>query len=224
LNTNGNGGAVTAEGSSLTVVLCRFLNCSAANGGALSATGHGVGQVLDVQNCSFTLNSAVGGTLGCPAGNRSNEPCSTWGGAVAAFEMSNVSIIGCTMAENSALAIVPVQSQQNGMSQNAVAGGGCVSILFRGNSSASSVRFFGNSFLQCNVDVSNSSNIVVGNGIVCCLAGVCPCSCWCFAHITNVQDTAELCLFISACRLESRCLTFLFLISLYRTTCLQSAL
>lgn len=87
-----------------------------------------------------------------------------WGGAVAAFEMSNVSVTGCSMVENSALAAVPVQSQQYGKSQNAVAGGGCVSVLFRGNSSACTVRISGNTFLHCTVHVSSAKNILVGNG------------------------------------------------------------
>ena len=56
-------------------------------------------------------------------------------------------------------------------SQNAVAGGGCLSILFRGNSSASSVVISGNSFVQCTVDVP-SRNIRVGNGTVCVLAAI----------------------------------------------------
>ena len=163
-NTNGNGGALSAVDSSVMVSQCSFLNCSAANGGAISATGSGSGLFLDVQNSNFTRNAAIGGVIGCPAGSRSREPCSTWGGAVAAFEMSNVSVSGCTMNDNSALAAVPVESQQSGASRNAVAGGGCVSILFRGNSSASWMLISNNSFLHCTVDLSSSRGIFVGNG------------------------------------------------------------
>jgi hypothetical protein len=165
-NPNSNGGALSAVDSSVTVSNCHFLNCSAANGGAVSVTGRGGGLFLHVQNSTFTRNAAIGGVIGCPAGNRSYEPCSTWGGAVAAFEMSNVSVNGCSMVENSARALVPVQSLQYGKSQNAMAGGGCVSVLFRGNSSASMVLISNNSFLQCIVDIPSRMHIVVGNGSV----------------------------------------------------------
>ena len=164
-NAISNGGALSAVDSSVTVSQCGFFNCSAANGGAVSTTGRGDALFLNVQDSSFTRNAAVGGVVGCPAGDRSGEPCSTWGGAVAAFEVRNVSVTGCTMVDNSAIALVPSQSQQSSVSQNAVAGGGCVSILFRGNSSASSVLISGNSFAQCTVDLPRS-NIRVGNGTV----------------------------------------------------------
>ncbi len=165
-NKDGNGGAVSAVGSSVTVSRCCFINCSAASGGAISATGDGSSLFLLVENSTFSRNSAVGGLIGCPTGTRSSEPCSTWGGAVAAFEMWNVSVVGCSMSDNSAVAVVPTDSPQIGLSRNAVAGGGCVSLLFRGNSSASTLRIVNSSFLRCEVDVSNSSGIVVGNGSV----------------------------------------------------------
>jgi hypothetical protein len=165
-NVNGNGGAVSAVGSSVTLSRSCFINCSAANGGALSAIGGGSGLFLHVENSTFSRNSAVGGLIGCPIGTRSSEPCSTWGGAVAAFEMWNVSVVGCTMADNSAVAVVPSDSPQSGLSRNAVAGGGCVSLLFRGNSSASTLRVTNNSFLRCEVDVASSRNTVAGNGSV----------------------------------------------------------
>ncbi len=186
-NTNGNGGALSAVDSSVTVSQCGFFNCSAANGGAISAAGRGSGLSLDVQNSSFTRNAALGGLIGCPAGTRSSEPCSTWGGAVAAFEMSNVSVTGCTMVKNSALATVPGESQQNGLSQNAVAGGGCVSVLFYGNSSTSTVLISGNSFLHCTVNVSSLSNIRVGNGIACYFASICPFSLCRCSLLTNCR-------------------------------------
>jgi hypothetical protein len=70
------------------------------------------------------------------------------------------------MADNSAVAVVPSDSPQSVLSSNAVAGGGCVSLLFRGNSSASTLRVINNSFVRCGVDVSGSRNIAVGNGSV----------------------------------------------------------
>ena len=70
------------------------------------------------------------------------------------------------LANNIAVAAVPSNSPNRGLSRNAVAGGGCVSLLFRGNSSASTLRIVNSSFLRCEVDVSNSSGIVVGNGSV----------------------------------------------------------
>ena len=171
-NADGNGGAVSAVGSSVAVLRSCFINCSAANGGALSATGGGSGLFLHVENSTFSRNSAVGGVIGCPTGTRSSEPCSTWGGAVAAFEMWNVSVAGCTMADNRAVAVVPSDSPQSGLSRNAVAGGGCVSLLFRGNSSASTLRVINNSFVRCEVDLTRSRNIFVGNGSVLCRESV----------------------------------------------------
>jgi hypothetical protein len=171
-NTNGNGGAVAAVDSSVTVSECSFINCSAASGGAMSvsATGRCSNLFLNVKNSNFIRNTAIGGVIGCPTGDRSSEPCSTWGGAVAAFEISNVSVTGCTMADNGVVALVPLDSSQYSVSRNAVAGGGCMSLLFRGNSSSSTLNFNDNTFANCTVDVSNSSNIFVGNGIVHCCA------------------------------------------------------
>jgi hypothetical protein len=105
-NTNSSGGALSAVDGSVTISQCHFLNCSAASGGAVSATGRGGGLFLDVQTCSFTRNAAIGSVVGCPAGDLSSEPCLAWGGAVAAFEMSNVSVTGCSMVEKCALAAV----------------------------------------------------------------------------------------------------------------------
>jgi hypothetical protein len=163
-NADGNGGAVSAVDSSVTVSRCSFSNCSAANGGAISVTGTVSGLFFSALNSNFSRNSAIGGLIGCPTGMRSNEPCSTWGGAIAAFEIRNVTVTGCALIENKAVAVVSTESSQNASSRNAVAGGGCVSVLFGGNSSASSVRISDNSFLQCVVDVSSSNNIRIGNG------------------------------------------------------------
>jgi hypothetical protein len=165
-NMNGDGGAVSATDSSMTVSHCVFINCSAANGGAVSATGRGRGVFLNVQNSTFTRNSAVGGLIGCPNESGSSQPCSTWGGSIAAFEVYNVTVTGCTMTQSSAVAAVPVDSPQSSLSKNAVAGGGCVSVLFRGNSSGSTVQVSGNSFQQCIIHVSSASNTLVGNGIL----------------------------------------------------------
>ena len=109
-NVKGNGGALSAIDSSVAVSQCRFINCSAANGGAaaVSASGPGRDLFLHVRNSNFTHNTAIGGLIGCPRGSRSSEPCSTWGGAVAAFDVVNVSVTGCSMAESHAVAAVPV--------------------------------------------------------------------------------------------------------------------
>jgi hypothetical protein len=163
-NMNGNGGAVSAVDSSVTVSHCLFVNCSAANGGAVSATARDRSVFLNVQNSDFTRNSAVGGLIACPNESGSSQPCSTWGGSIATFEVYNVTVTGCTMAQSSAVAAVPVDSPQSSLSRNAVAGGGCVSVLFRGNSSGSTVQVSGNSFRQCTVHISSASNALVGNG------------------------------------------------------------
>jgi hypothetical protein len=164
-NPTSNGGAVSASGSSVAVSQCSFFNCSAASGGAMSATGPGTGLFLSIQNSTFNRNSANGGLSGCPADTA--QPCATWGGAIAAFEMLNVSISGCNMIENSAQASVPTTSQQYNASQNAVAGGGCVSVVFSGNSSGSVVNVSGSTFLLCAVAVAARNNVNVGNGMCC---------------------------------------------------------
>ncbi len=171
-NMNGNGGAVSAVGSSVTVSHCVFVNCSAANGGAVSATARDRSVFLNVQNSTFAHNSAFGGLIACPDENESgsSQPCSTWGGSIAAFEVYNVTVTDCTMAQSSAVAAIPVDSPQSILSKNAVAGGGCVSLLFRGNSSGSAVQVNGNLFRQCTVHISRASNVFVGNGIVFCFA------------------------------------------------------
>jgi len=163
-NIDGSGGALSANNSSVTVLHCSFIKCNAANGGAVSASGPGPGLFLHIHNSNFTRNTAIGSLVGCPRGSRSSQPCSTWGGAVAAFDIVNVSLTRCTMADNHAAARVPVDAPQHEKSQNAVAGGGCVSVLFLGNSSGSALHFSGNTFLQCTVEVSNSKDVKVGNG------------------------------------------------------------
>jgi hypothetical protein len=155
-----NGGAVAARGSSVVVSQCTFTGCSAASGGAISVTGPGTGLFLRVENSTFKNNSANGELVGCP--DDMTQPCSTWGGAIAAFEMFNVTISNCEMAENIARAHVPSSSAQN-QSKSAVAGGGCLSVMFRGNASGAVVLVTGNMFVQCMVHVSESAN--VGNGV-----------------------------------------------------------
>ena len=146
-NPTSNGGAVSASGSSVVLSQCSFTGCSAASGGAVSVTGPGSGSglFLSVQNSTFTNNSASGSLEHCPANTA--QPCSTWGGAVAAFEMYNVSISGCTMVANRAAAVAPPDSTSS------LAGGGCLSVLFRGNASGAAVHVSSNRFLQCIVDV-----------------------------------------------------------------------
>jgi hypothetical protein len=170
-NPASNGGAVSATGSSVVVSHCSFIDCSAPSGGAISVTSRDTASFLVVQNSTFTRNRATGGLAGCPEDR--SQPCSTWGGAIAAFEMFNVSISGCKMTDTRADAFVPQSSlfpRISRSSSNAVAGGGCVSVLFRGNASGSSVHISGNSFVGCVVVVSSptvpgSGTILVGNGV-----------------------------------------------------------
>jgi hypothetical protein len=163
LNPSSDGGAVSARSSSVHVSKSVFINCSAASGGALSLTGSARALFLRVENSSFSGNSATGGLGSCPRDIL--QPCSTWGGAIAAFEIFDVSISGCTMRANSVRAVVPLASSQQTASGNALAGGGCVSVLFFGNSSGSSVRFVGNTFEHCSVDVLSGDNVLLGNGV-----------------------------------------------------------
>ena len=159
-NVNARGGAVSASGSSVVVSNCSFVNCSAASGGAVSVTGPGGGLSLSVQNSTFASNSATGS---CPAD--ATQPCSSWGGAIAAFEMPNVTVVGCTMVRNNAQASVPPSSLQASASSNAVAGGGCVSLVYSGNASGCSVRIDDNTFFQCTVTVPGSNGVKIGNGM-----------------------------------------------------------
>jgi hypothetical protein len=181
-NPTSNGGAVNANGSSVVLSQCSFKDCSAANGGAVSATGPGSGLFISVQNSTFSNNFASGNLADCPA--NPSLPCSTWGGAIATFEMFNVSISGCTMVNNKAVAIAatPVNSASS------VAGGGCVSVLFHGNASGSTVHIRGSTFVLCNVDVPDT-NILRGNGefqlLMHCNANACATS-----LLTEAQDTA----------------------------------
>jgi hypothetical protein len=55
-------------------------------------------------------------------------------------------------------------SLQHNASRNALAGGGCVSVLFFGSASDVAVVVVGNMFKQCKVAVSGSDNAAVGNG------------------------------------------------------------
>jgi hypothetical protein len=167
-NPTSNGGAISASGSSLVLLQCSFTGCSAASGGAVSVMGPGSGSsslFLSVQHSTFTNNSATGSLADCPANTA--QPCSTWGGAVAAFEMYNVSISGCTMVANRAAAAAPADSASS------IAGGGCLSVLFRGNASGAAVHVSSNKFLQCIVDVGAFGR---GNGKrdACCPYGVSP--------------------------------------------------
>jgi hypothetical protein len=167
-NPDATGGAVSASGSSVAVTQCSFVNCSAASGGAMSVSGPGSGLYLSVQNSSFTANSASGGLATCPTDP--TQPCSTWGGAVAAFGILNVTVSGCRMGNNTAQAYVPTSAPQYQnlpifAGGNAVAGGGCVSVVFPGNASGCSVRVIDNAFLQCTVTVAYSNGVVVGNGM-----------------------------------------------------------
>jgi hypothetical protein len=162
-NMNANGGALNSSGSSVVVSSCSFINCSAASGGAIFVQGPGSDLFLEVYDSYFTGNSAVGGDISCPY--VTEQPCSTWGGAIATFEVANVTISGCTMADNIVRATVPQTSLQSNASKNAVAGGGCVSVAYLGNSSGTLLRFVGNSFSQCEVNVFGSDDIIIGNGM-----------------------------------------------------------
>jgi hypothetical protein len=149
---------------------CSFMNCSAASGGAMSVSGPGDGLYLSVQNSNFTGNSANGGLASCPA--NATQPCSTWGGAVAAFEMLNVTVSGCRMVNNTVQASVPTSAPQYKYiplfafgGGNAVAGGGCVSVVFSGNASSPIVHVSDSTFLQCKVAVSSSNGVIIGNGM-----------------------------------------------------------
>ncbi len=215
-NLNGSGGALSAIESNVDVSECRFTGCSAANGGAISATGLGSALFLIVQNSTFSRNSAIGALVGCH--NQSGAPCSTWGGAIAAFEIVNVSVSGCSMTENTAVAVVPMGSSQIASTRNAVAGGGCLSVLFLGNFSAFSLHISGNLFERCVVDVSSSRNIVVGNGNICFWKASIWFAFFACSNLTDSQDTVVQYPFILACLRDYGCSMSHFAASPSRTT------
>jgi hypothetical protein len=163
-NPQGDGGALSAVGSSITVSQCSFMNCSASNGGAVSLSGDSSNSFLHVHNSSFSHNWAIASALECARSRLPDAPCSTWGGAIAAFEVYDVRISLCNLTENVAVGNVPLKSPQYSKSKNAVAGGGCVSVLFRGNSSGAAFSAVNNTFSRCKVQLSSSKNVLVGNG------------------------------------------------------------
>jgi hypothetical protein len=162
-SVSSNGGAVSAFGSSLVLFQCHFVNCTSASGGAVSVAGPGIGLFLVIQNSSFLQNRAIGGMIGCPSD--SIQPCSTWGGAVSVFDISNISISDCLMVGNVAKPSLPSLSPQKASSRNAIAGGGCVSILFQGNATGTSIVIHGNTFIRCQVISSEVDKIIIGNGV-----------------------------------------------------------
>jgi hypothetical protein len=181
-NPTSDGGAVSATGSSVMVSHCSFIDCIAASGGAISVTSRDTASFLVVQNSTFTRNLAFGGLAGCPEDR--SQPCSTWGGAIAAFEMFNVSVSGCKMTDNHA---------QTSFFKHALAGGGCLSVLFFGNASGSAVHISGNTFVGCAVDVSGAGLLQVGNGAYMLCQRDCSLIVLYHACVTPAQGTAEQC-------------------------------
>jgi hypothetical protein len=215
-NANSNGGALAAVGSSVAVLQCSFMNCSAGSGGAMHITGSDNRVFVNVQNSSFLGNSAVGGLNGCA--DAAASPCSAWGGAIASYEVFNVTISGCLMVENNVRASVPAVSQQHNATRNAVAGGGCVSVLFSGNASGTTVRVIGNSFDQCTVHVSSRDNVNVGNGVLF------VCNHYCVSCSMLSQDTVELYQCTSVCLLAGSRSMFLVATFYSRRMCSSAAL
>jgi hypothetical protein len=196
-NPTSDGGAVSASDSNLVVSHCSFTACTAASGGAVSVTSRDTASFLVVQNSTFTRNRAIGGLTGCPEDR--SQPCSTWGGAIAAFEMFNVSVSGCTMTDNNARAFLPPSpSLMARASSNSVAGGGCISVLFHGNASRSAVHISGNTFVGCAVNVLGTDHIVFANGQYVYAADV-------LLFVTARQGTAEQCQSTLASRPDRSC-------------------
>ena len=136
-NQGVRGGAVNATNSSISLWNCTFANNSAVSGGALSLN---LG-TLAIRACSFVGNSA-----GCPFFPNVNSTCSSWGGAIAAFETAHVDVSKSSFVSNSV-----DMSMLNSTSERAIAvgGGGCISVLFQNNVTSTNLNFSGNSFLSC---------------------------------------------------------------------------
>ncbi len=128
----GVGGAVSASGSSVNVSDCRFFNNHAQIGGAIGVTSSS----LAVSSCVFENNMAV-----C----LKTAVCSSaWGGAIGTKESPSVSIIGSYFKRNHVQLVLSEI-------RTSVGGGGCISVMHKGNVSESRVTIDRNSFERCGV-------------------------------------------------------------------------
>ncbi len=134
---NGTGGAVSASGSNLTVCGCSFFNNMAQTGGAIGVASGS----LAVSSSSFQNNTAT-----CPNAASTTKACSAWGGAIGAVEARSVLLTGSTFSSN---AVNLVLNNVTSTASQAVAGGGCVSVLHNFNVSESTVVMSGNVFQSC---------------------------------------------------------------------------
>jgi hypothetical protein len=138
---SGIGGAVSAIGSSVTVNDCKFFNNTARIGGAIGVKLSS----LVVSSCDFENNTAT-----CPNAAFTTTACSAWGGAIGTEESPSVSIIGNRFNVNS---VNLVLNNVTSATSKAVGGGGCISVMHKGNVSESRVRIDGNSLESCSVQM-----------------------------------------------------------------------
>jgi hypothetical protein len=137
----GVGGAVSASGSIVTVSDCKFFNNTAQIGGAIGVKS---GSLL-VSSCVFENNMAT-----CPNAASTTTACSAWGGAIGTEESLSVSIIGNKFSSN---AVKLVLNGVTSPTSKAVGGGGCISVMHKGNVSESRVTIDGNSLERCSVQM-----------------------------------------------------------------------
>jgi hypothetical protein len=138
---SGIGGAVSAIGSSVTVNDCQFFNNIAQIGGAIGVKSSS----LVVSSCVFENNIAT-----CPNAASTTTACSAWGGAIGTEESPSVSIRSNRF--NSNWVNLELKGVTNATSK-AVGGGGCISVMHRGNVSESRVTINGNALESCSVQM-----------------------------------------------------------------------
>ena len=142
----GVGGAISAaNGSIVTVIDCNFFNNTAQTGGAIGlASGS-----LAVSSCFFQNNAAT-----CPGAASAATACSAWGGAIGTIEAPSVMLTNNTFSSNAVNLLLNTVASDT---SRAVAGGGCVSVMYSLNVSASRVTIDANVFQNCFVLMSGSN-------------------------------------------------------------------
>ena len=137
------GGAISASVSNVYILNCSFSNNRASSGGAVALSS---GELLVVGSVFFN-NTAV-----C----MSSDCSSAWGGALAAFNAGSVNVTGSRFISNSAFLL----SNASVVSGTFAVGGGCISVCFNQNSSATRVSISGNSLHQCVAQVMYAPSIL----------------------------------------------------------------
>jgi hypothetical protein len=136
-DTDGVGGALSANSSNLNISDCFFSNNVAQVGGAIGA----IFGKLVVSSSVFQSNTAT-----CPNSTSMSPVCSAWGGAIGTVEAQEITVIGCSFISNMVDVVFDGVTNPNSTS---AAGGGCISVMHKGNVSESHIAIVGNTFAGC---------------------------------------------------------------------------